>query len=45
MVRKTGVNKKYLSEDFSRKRARKIEYLKGKEGIFNNDDKLFPKIS
>lgn len=44
MVRKTGLNKKYLSEDNKRdkNKAKKIETLNDEKGIFNNDDKLFP---
>jgi tRNA-2-methylthio-N6-dimethylallyladenosine synthase len=44
MVRKTGMNKKYLAETTQRERVKKIEYIKNSEGIFNYDDKLFPKI-
>ncbi len=44
MVRKTGMGDKYLEEKKERERARKIELLKGENGIFNNDDKLFPRI-
>ena len=44
MVRKTGMNKKHLDENVQRERVKKIEYIKNKEGIFNYDDKLFPKI-
>jgi hypothetical protein len=28
MVRKTGMNKKYLDEDIERNKAKKIEYIK-----------------
>ncbi len=45
MVRKTGLNKKYLKEENKRNRAKKIELLKSKENIFNNDDKLFPRTN
>jgi len=44
MVRKTGLNKKYLIEENNRKKAKKIELLNDKNSIFNNDDKLFPRI-
>ena len=44
MVRKTGVNAKYLSEENKRKKAKVIEYIETKEWIFNNDDKLFPRL-
>ena len=44
MVRKTGVNAKYLSEENKRKKAKVIEYIDSQEGIFNNDDKLFPRL-
>lgn len=45
MVRKTGLNSKYL-ENYSRdkNKAKKISYLDNKEWIFNNDDKLFPRL-
>ncbi len=43
MVRKTGLAKKYMSADISRDKAKKIEYLSEERGIFNNDDKLFPR--
>lgn len=43
MVRKTGMNQSYLSTDTERKRAKKIELLETKDGIFNADDKLFPR--
>ncbi|MDQ7009442.1 MAG: MiaB/RimO family radical SAM methylthiotransferase, partial [Candidatus Gracilibacteria bacterium] len=44
MVRKTGINKKYLEEGIKRKKdnAKKINLLSSKEGIFNYDDMLFP---
>ena len=44
MVRKTGLNEKYLTEEKDRKRAKKIELLKDSSDIFNNDDKLFPRL-
>jgi len=44
MVRKTWLNIKYLWDDNIRNKAKKIEYLKDKSAIFNNDDKLFPRI-
>ncbi len=44
MVRKTWLHKMYLAEDINRKRARKIQYITDKNGIFNNDDKLFPRL-
>ena len=44
MIRKTGLNKKYFKETRERKRAKKIEYISNDEWIFNNDDKLFPRI-
>lgn len=44
MVRKTWLNSKYLSEKKERERARKIELLQDENGIFNNDDKLFPRL-
>jgi tRNA-2-methylthio-N6-dimethylallyladenosine synthase len=44
MVRKTGLNKSYFEQNGERERAKKIQYLENKEGIFNSDDKLFPKI-
>ncbi len=45
MVRKTGINWEYL-EDYKRDRnnAKKINLLEDKKGIFNNDDKLFPRL-
>ncbi|MBS9775393.1 hypothetical protein KGV52_01625, partial [Candidatus Gracilibacteria bacterium] len=44
MVRKTGMNEKYL-ENYKRDRnkAKKINLMKNKSEIFNNDDKLFPR--
>lgn len=44
MVRKTGMNEMYLPEDFHRDAVSNIELIQNKEGIFNNDDKLFPKV-
>lgn len=44
MVRKTWMNKKYLLGEIERNKAKKIEYLKDTSGIFNNDDKLFPRM-
>jgi len=45
MVRKTWLNKFYLEEDIKRNSVKKIEYISSKEWIFNNDDKLFPRLS
>lgn len=45
MVRKTWLNTKYLQLLKERKRAKKIELLSNLDDIFNNDDKLFPRIS
>ncbi len=44
MVRKTGLNEKYIIEKKERERARKIELLQDEKSIFNNDDKLFPRL-
>ncbi len=44
MVRKTGMNKKYFTTKKERDAVSKIELIKEKEGIFNHDDKLFPKL-
>ena len=46
MVRKTGINKQYLEEDISRdkNKSKKINLLTNKDGIFNHDDKLFPRL-
>lgn len=44
MVRKTWINKEFLEEDIIRNKAKKIDYIENKEGIFNNDDWLFPII-
>ncbi len=45
MVRKTGLNSKYL-KDYKRdkNKAKKINILKDEKWIFNNDDKLFPRF-
>jgi len=45
MVRKTGMNEKYL-ENYKRDRrnAKEINNLKNSEEIYNNDDKLFPRL-
>ncbi|MCP4523108.1 MAG: MiaB/RimO family radical SAM methylthiotransferase [Candidatus Gracilibacteria bacterium] len=44
MVRKTGVNSQYIQTENKRKKAKVIEYIKSQDGIFNNDDKLFPRL-
>lgn len=44
MVRKTWLNKIHLDDNIKRDRAKKIEYIKNESWIFNNDDKLFPRI-
>jgi ATP-dependent exoDNAse (exonuclease V) alpha subunit len=44
MVRKTGINSKYITLKKERERAKKIELLKDEKDIFNNDDKLFPRL-
>ena len=44
MVRKTWINAKYLWEENKRTKAKVIEYIESKEWIFNNDDKLFPRL-
>lgn len=44
MVRKTWLNSKYFENWNERNRAKKIELLKDSNWIFNNDDKLFPRI-
>lgn len=44
MVRKTWLSKIYLDENIDRNRAKKIEYISSKNAIFNNDDKLFPRL-
>jgi len=38
------MNKKYLTQDIERKTPKDIIYLDDKQGIFNNDDKLFLKL-
>ena len=45
MVRKTGINLKYITDDSKRNKAKKIELLNSESEIFNNDDKLFPRIA
>jgi hypothetical protein len=46
MVRKTGINSEYL-ENYKRdkNKAKKINLLKNENEIFNNDDKLFPRLN
>ena len=46
MVRKTGLNEKYL-KNYKRDRhnAKEIKILDNQKWIFNNDDKLFPRFS
>lgn len=44
MVRKTWMNKKYLPEQIERNKPKDIEYVKDTSWIFNNDDKLFPRM-
>lgn len=44
MVRKTWMNKKYLNSNIERNKAKEIEYIKDTSWIFNNDDKLFPRM-
>lgn len=44
MVRKTWMNEIYLDENNKRNKAKQIELLKSESGIFNNDDKLFPRM-
>lgn len=44
MVRKTGMNKKYLSQVIEKNKATEIEYVKDTAGIFNTDDTLFPRM-
>lgn len=44
MVRKTWLNKEYLTEYKERETAKEIEYVKNETWIFNNDDKLFPRL-
>jgi len=43
MVRKTGIAKKHLDEDIKRHKTSKIELLDELSGIYNSDDKLFPR--
>ncbi len=48
MVRKTGIAKKYIPEEYisphkKRKTAKKIDYLETESEIFNYEDKLFPR--
>jgi len=48
MVRKTGIAKKYIPEEYlsthkKRKTAKKIDYLESDNQIFNYEDKLFPR--
>lgn len=48
MVRKTGMAKRYIPENFlenttKRKTAKKIDYISDEAGIFNYEDKLFPR--
>jgi len=48
MVRKTGIAKKYIPEQYisphrKRKTAKKIDYLTSENQIFNYEDKLFPR--
>lgn len=43
MVRKSGMNQKYYSTT-QRETAKEITYLENNSGIFNHDDKLFPKL-
>ena len=43
MVRKTWLNKRYLSENTDRNRAKKIELIESSSWILNCDDKLFPR--
>ena len=46
MVRKTGLNNKYL-EDYKRdkNKAKEIKVVNNENDIFNNDDKLFPRFA
>lgn len=44
MVRKTWMNEIYLDENNKRNKAKQIELLKSESWIFNNDDKLFPRM-
>lgn len=43
MVRKTWMNQKYYAS-WERETAKEITYIKDSSWIFNNDDKLFPKL-
>lgn len=48
MVRKTGIAKRYIPEDLldtskKRKTAKKIDYITEQQGIYNYEDKLFPR--
>jgi len=48
MVRKTGIAKKYIPEQYlsthkKRKTAKKIDYIETESEIFNYEDKLFPR--
>lgn len=44
MVRKTWLNISYLEANTKREKAKEIEYVKNETWIFNNDDKLFPRL-
>lgn len=44
MVRKTGINEQYFEKQEKRDTPKKITYLHDEKGIFNDDDKLFPRI-
>jgi len=44
MVRKTGINEKYFKKQEKREAPKKISYIQNEKGIFNDDDKLFPRI-
>jgi tRNA-2-methylthio-N6-dimethylallyladenosine synthase len=44
MVRKTGMNEKYLGSENTREAAKKIELIQDEKGIYNHDDKLFPRL-
>lgn len=43
MVRKTGISQIYLPEFKKRDAAKQIQILNSQDGIFNNDDRLFPR--
>jgi len=50
MVRKTGIAKKYIPEEYlsphkKRKTAKKIDYISTENEIFNYEDKLFPRAN